>query len=224
MTNNIQAIETRYAGCHFRSRLEARWAVFFDHLNIAWQYEPEGFIGHLDVPYLPDFYLPYMHACGGRISNGIYVEVKGTQTQLDNDSYKIGQCIDFEASPLSTHGLLILGDIPRASPGSVVTHSFCYWNKGVESMQMAFKMFRSPGEKGESAILARLPMHPSNRLEGNTTSELPPECWVDACIWPAMSFRRGTESLSWKESQPAILTAYEAARSARFEHGQSGAA
>lgn len=29
----ITAIETRYAGCHFRSRLEARWAVFFDAAN-----------------------------------------------------------------------------------------------------------------------------------------------------------------------------------------------
>lgn len=31
-TPTIRAIETRYAGCRFRSRLEARWAVFFDHL------------------------------------------------------------------------------------------------------------------------------------------------------------------------------------------------
>jgi len=39
----IAAIPTRYAGCHFRSRLEARWAVFFDHMRIDWVYEPEGF-------------------------------------------------------------------------------------------------------------------------------------------------------------------------------------
>jgi hypothetical protein len=31
---NMKAIETRYAGCLFRSRLEARWAVLFDHLGI----------------------------------------------------------------------------------------------------------------------------------------------------------------------------------------------
>lgn len=30
----IQAIQTRYAGHHFRSRLEARWAVFFDYLGV----------------------------------------------------------------------------------------------------------------------------------------------------------------------------------------------
>lgn len=52
-----RAIETVYAGHRFRSRLEARWAVFFDTLNIPWEYEPEGF----ELPsgrYLPDFWLP----------------------------------------------------------------------------------------------------------------------------------------------------------------------
>ena len=39
----IKAIETEYSGHKFRSRLEARWAVFFDSLGIKWEYEPEGF-------------------------------------------------------------------------------------------------------------------------------------------------------------------------------------
>ena len=54
---NIQAIETFYKGYRFRSRLEARWAVFFEELGIKWQYEVEGF----ELPggrYLPDFQLP----------------------------------------------------------------------------------------------------------------------------------------------------------------------
>lgn len=58
MKNVIKAIETRYKGYRFRSRLEARWAVFFDALGIEWEYELEGY----DLPdggsYLPDFYLP----------------------------------------------------------------------------------------------------------------------------------------------------------------------
>ena len=34
-----------------RSRLEARWAVFFDTAGIAWQYEPEGFdLTNVKVP------------------------------------------------------------------------------------------------------------------------------------------------------------------------------
>lgn len=50
----MKAIQTEYAGCLFRSRLEARWAVFFDHLDVDWEHEPEGF----ETPagrYLPDF-------------------------------------------------------------------------------------------------------------------------------------------------------------------------
>jgi hypothetical protein len=52
----MKAIETRYAGCLFRLRLEARWAVFFDHLGIEWEHEPQGYVID-DRPYLPDFRL-----------------------------------------------------------------------------------------------------------------------------------------------------------------------
>ena len=54
----IKPIETRYKGHRFRSRLEARWAVFFDSIGIEWEYEPEGFELPDGTRYLPDFYLP----------------------------------------------------------------------------------------------------------------------------------------------------------------------
>lgn len=50
----IPAIETRAYGCKFRSRTEARWAVFLTEAGFDWEYEPEGF----ELPsgrYLPDF-------------------------------------------------------------------------------------------------------------------------------------------------------------------------
>ena len=53
----MKAIETRYNGWFFRSRLEARWAVYFDSIGIKYEYEPEGY----ELPsgwYLPDFWLP----------------------------------------------------------------------------------------------------------------------------------------------------------------------
>ncbi|MDD5049632.1 MAG: hypothetical protein PHH49_08570 [Candidatus Omnitrophica bacterium] len=54
----IKAIETRYRGYRFRSRLEARWAVYFDELGLKWEYEMEGFdLGEAGY-YLPDFWLP----------------------------------------------------------------------------------------------------------------------------------------------------------------------
>lgn len=58
MTTGVQAIETFYKGYRFRSRLEARWAVFFDTLGVAYEYEPEGFDLGQYGRYLPDFWLP----------------------------------------------------------------------------------------------------------------------------------------------------------------------
>lgn len=51
----IKAIETVYNGYRFRSRLEARWAVFFDALGVKYEYEPEGFELPSGQWYLPDF-------------------------------------------------------------------------------------------------------------------------------------------------------------------------
>lgn len=53
----IKTIPTRYRGYNFRSRLEARWALFFDKVGIRWEYEAESY----DIDgqwYLPDFWLP----------------------------------------------------------------------------------------------------------------------------------------------------------------------
>lgn len=71
----IKPIQTKYNGYKFRSRLEARWAVFFDNAGIEYQYEPEGFELVDGSFYLPDFYLPKIK---GR-SGPVYVEVKGVR-------------------------------------------------------------------------------------------------------------------------------------------------
>jgi hypothetical protein len=55
MVKAIKAIDTRYAGHLFRSRLEARWAVFFDQIGLRWEYEPEGYVISDGTRYLPDF-------------------------------------------------------------------------------------------------------------------------------------------------------------------------
>lgn len=71
---DIKPIETVYAGYRFRSRLEARWAVFFDTLGLRWEYEPEGYdLGELGY-YLPDFYLPEVHCFTG--ADSAFIEIK----------------------------------------------------------------------------------------------------------------------------------------------------
>ena len=54
----IKAIETIYNGYRFRSRLEARWAVFLDGMGIRYEYEREGYDLKEHGWYLPDFWLP----------------------------------------------------------------------------------------------------------------------------------------------------------------------
>ena len=49
----MKAIETEYKGYKFRSRLEARWAIFFDACGVRWEYEPEGY-----VPITPHLWMP----------------------------------------------------------------------------------------------------------------------------------------------------------------------
>lgn len=53
----LRVLPTKYGGVLFRSRLEARWAVFFDALGLRWEYEPEGFHLPSGECYLPDFRL-----------------------------------------------------------------------------------------------------------------------------------------------------------------------
>ena len=41
--SSIEAKETVYHGTTFRSRLEARWAIVFDTLDVEWVYEPQEY-------------------------------------------------------------------------------------------------------------------------------------------------------------------------------------
>jgi hypothetical protein len=66
----MNGIETVYKAITFRSRLEARWAVFFDALGWDWVYEPFDADG-----YIPDFLI--------NGENPILVEVKPAPTCLD---------------------------------------------------------------------------------------------------------------------------------------------
>ena len=76
----MKAIQTEYKGYLFRSRLEARWAVFFDACGVRWEYEPEGYDLGDGIYYLPDFLL---HGVDGRDGGDLYVEVKGNMTPAD---------------------------------------------------------------------------------------------------------------------------------------------
>lgn len=114
---SVKVLPQWHAGVQFRSTLEARWAIFFDHAGIGWEYEPEGFV--IDGrPYRPDFLLD----CG------TWVEVKGDPERLDLDLMLAAArelpgrhekwTQDWEAGHGVTPKLLILGSIPEVSAES----------------------------------------------------------------------------------------------------------
>ena len=75
-------IKTVYNGYLFKSKLEAKWAVFFDRIGIGYQYEPEAFAVEGGW-YTPDFYLPDVYLRSNEES-GVYIEVKPTQWRYNN--------------------------------------------------------------------------------------------------------------------------------------------
>jgi hypothetical protein len=84
----IKAIETAYNGYRFRSRLEARWAVFFDTLGVRYEYEKQGFdLGEAGY-YLPDFWLP---------EEKFWVEIKPPPIPERKTIYLAGKMSDFPA-------------------------------------------------------------------------------------------------------------------------------
>src|SRR4051794_31093898 len=98
----IRAIGTRYAGCFFRSRLEARWAVFLDALGIVWQYEAEGY----ELPstrYLPDFRLPGLKC---------FVEIK--PFLLSRQEMRKAYELAIETEPDGWTVLALEGEIPQS--------------------------------------------------------------------------------------------------------------
>lgn len=100
----MKAIQTEYNGYKFRSRLEARWAVFFDMLKVRYQYEPEGFNLGNGGKYLPDFYLPEWCA---------YVEIKG-QWPITKDENRILLTFAQEAAEDYKYLYVLHGDIPKS--------------------------------------------------------------------------------------------------------------
>lgn len=71
----MKAKKTVYNGYEFRSKLEAKWAVFFDLCGIKYDYEPEAFICFDGSQYTPDFYLHDVKLRSDFV-NGVYVEIK----------------------------------------------------------------------------------------------------------------------------------------------------
>ena len=83
-----------------RSRVEAKWAIYFDAMGFSWEYELEGY--ELDgIRYLPDFWLPQI---------SMWAEVKaGPFTETEREKCRL-------LATLSGHDCLMLDGPPAMKP------------------------------------------------------------------------------------------------------------
>lgn len=177
----IRAIETRYRGYRFRSRLEARWAVFFDALEIRWDYEPEGFELGGGAMYLPDFFLhSRQHS---RPGSGYWVEIKGQEpTAREIESMR-------QLCMRSDHNGYIFSGLP-AERRWVFVH-------------------RSGNMESKPGTMIPDRLGEAEWIEISFQSEFPWRMCGADCDDPHL----------WRQK---LWKAAEAAKSARFEHGERG--
>lgn len=102
----LKPIPTTYRGIKYRSRLEARWAVFFHELGWIAEYEPNGFVVGF-TPYLPDFLIRDYDGHGPT-----FIEVKPTGPS-QGERIKMGGLVRASKIP----GLIVIG--------SPIADSFC---------------------------------------------------------------------------------------------------
>lgn len=200
----IQAIETVYNGYRFRSRLEARWAVFFDALGIKYEYEKEGFdLGEAGW-YLPDFFIP---------SANLWVEIKGSNPSPE-DLTKVA-----EFSKASQRIVLVTGN-PFPAEYTI------RWFSGGCEIDLDFWVNYA---KQDEVFRCKLESFGFGGYVWAVTTEYAFDLRVVAQSndgWHFIAqFPGPHQNVSWPISQDnwndclPLKTAYTAARQARFEHG-----
>lgn len=110
----MKSIDTTYNGRRYRSRLEARWAVFFDRAWIRFDYELQGY-ELPSGPYLPDFFLRKLEPPNA--GDGYWIEIKPTGLATDRALRRVQDlCIE-----TGKDGFLVAGN---PWPGEFATWKF----------------------------------------------------------------------------------------------------
>jgi hypothetical protein len=187
-TETLQPLETLYQGVKFRSRLEARWAVFYDNIEMPWFYEPEGYKLKNGVCYLPDFYLPVLKS---------FVEIKG-EKPMYRDGPAQQKCAMLSKQTHKTV-YLFYGTLPFPSNELENDGSYqSYFNMGRGSAYV----YRPNGKMDDIYAWCECPScHMLSIQRGGLSERIPCGCHV---------VRKNAE---WS---PRLLKAYETARSERF--------
>lgn len=135
---NIPAVETIYKGNRYRSRTEAKWAVFFDLVKVPYEYEVQG----VDLPsgrYLPDFWLP---------TQEVWFEVKGSWDAVGDLSKYAELCA------MSGHFVIVAAGPPSAVDNMLVLRPKPLFHGGV-AITLPFENVDAHLHAGECRFLLR---------------------------------------------------------------------
>lgn len=194
--NDIKPIETFYNGYRFRSRLEARWAVFFDALGVEYEYEPEGFKLPSGKCYLPDFKVK-CYGKRGSINDtpfDLWIEVKGIMTKEDAGKiyefvHSVNESDEINVFP---NPVLIVSNIPQ---------------KGNSHDSYALHAYEGMNETGV------IPFN-YETIDGDYFAAYPAAFKGKFYLWGDDSNYIDYDIV------PDVERAYAIARQARFEHGE----
>lgn len=217
MPSSLKAIETYYKGHRFRSRLEARWAVVFDALDVRWAYEKEGFDLGPAGKYLPDFWLPE-HQC--------WVEIKGEQpTEAERA----------KASALATASGFPVVIFPCGFPVAIGVEDVrcpldncdgAYWF-GCEGASENYYRWCVCSDCGRVGIQfdGRSDRLPCKECYSCWLARKHPELSPDGCVTHGKGaktgcpLRSGNGDKAYTPGHPKLVAAFTRGRSAQFEHG-----
>lgn len=206
LTKTMKAIETSYNGLRFRSRIEARWAVFYDALGVRYQYEEQGFdLGGLY--YLPDFWLPDYE---------VWVEIKGEGSPSDEDKEKVRRLALETRYPALIFSGSFTSNTPFEDFGMPVAGWLWYYLRDNKTDKVEFEEHADEVDLGRWGYCERCG---KPKLDFGVFFE---DNYI--VVWPdgkEAKNRCGHRGKRHFADHPLIHRAYTAARKARFEHGET---
>ncbi len=223
----IKAIDTSYKGYLFRSRLEARYAVLFDRLGINWVHEPEGYeIKGIGKRYLPDFLLRESKV----LPVDLWVEIKPT-APTGMEMRKFGALVCG-----SKQGGLMIYDYPGIESTKVITFEY---EPRTENQNIPTKKYGSKdggfqqinGSGYTSIDFCHLSKCPSCGYLGVIPNNMPgwpawhneKECYLyNDKNWEGSDHvQKRLKFMCDSLNHPELKAAFVAAKSTRFEFGES---
>ena len=203
MAESSWSIQTFYRGYHFRSRLEAKWAVFFDAIGVRYVYELDGFqLFEGKIRYLPDFYFP---------DSKLYGEVKGADYVgeiPEKDLEKMSWMIDYNGP--CANGIVLLGNIP--DPYMALDMVWAVWHHDIKCIRYEYYLGHAPNCDNRN-------LHFLDNAD-ESVCESAPSTLSEQGNFPltyAINLFAGDHLVD-----TAVHDALCAARSARFEFGEEG--